>query len=255
MSPRHGRSFGGVFLLAKGYKMSKETFYFQHDYNAIADPNMMLLLSKCGLSGVGLYWILVEMLHQQPDSKISYDSYKGYIKLYTAYEHNGEQVLNKLEQELINCKLLVKDGDFILSERVLKNKKTREIISLKRSEAGKKSGESRRLITSVEQVFKPVLNKGQQGKERKGKEIYSSEFLKFYSSYPRKIAKEEAWKAWKKANGNMPPIDDLLLKINEQKKMENWTKDDGKYIPHPATWINQKRWEDEGVKLEAKASW
>ena len=53
----------------------------------------------------------------------------------------------------------------------------------------------------------------------------------------------------------MPPIDDLILKINEQKKMENWIKDDGKYIPHPATWINQKRWEDEGVKLEVKSSW
>ncbi len=100
----------------------------------------------------------------------------------------------------------------------------------------------------------PTTNHKQEYKNNNTKE-YTKEFLDFYSAYPKHIGKEPAWKAWKKANGNMPPIDDLILKINEQKKMENWIKDDGKYIPHPATWINQKRWEDEGVKLEVKSSW
>jgi hypothetical protein len=26
---------------------------------------------------------------------------------------------------------------------------------------------------------------------------------------------------------------------------EQWRRDDGRFIPHPATWLNQRRWEDE----------
>lgn len=85
--------------------------------------------------------------------------------------------------------------------------------------------------------------------------IYTSDFLSFYSAYPRHVGKEAAWKAWKKYNGNIPPLDVLINKINEFKKTEDWQKDKGKFIPHPATWLNGKRWEDEGVVLEAKSSW
>ena len=35
--------------------------------------------------------------------------------------------------------------------------------------------------------------------------------------------------------------------IEQSKKSEQWTKDNGKYIPMPSTWLNQRRWEDEGL--------
>lgn len=68
-------------------------------------------------------------------------------------------------------------------------------------------------------------------------------FEKFYSAYPRKVAKSEAKKSFKK----LKPTDELLTKmlsaIEIQKQSKQWqTKE---YIPHPATWLNQKRWEDE----------
>ena len=40
-------------------------------------------------------------------------------------------------------------------------------------------------------------------------------------------------------------IDVLLSAISNQKKSEQWRRDGGKYIPHPTTWLNGKRWEDE----------
>ena len=33
--------------------------------------------------------------------------------------------------------------------------------------------------------------------------------------------------------------------IEAQKKSPQWTKDGGQFIPHPATWLNGKRWEDQ----------
>ncbi len=160
--------------------MNKEAYYFPHDSNAIQDPKMMVLLSECGLSGVGIFWIIIEILHQQESGLITQEEFKKYLSFYYHFQTDGEHLLNKIEQVLIKSKLLlIKDG-YITSDRVLKNKKYREDISEKRSFAGKKSGESRSKGTSVGQV----LNKTQQGKERKVKEkkgnnIDKKQYLEF----------------------------------------------------------------------------
>jgi len=151
----------------------KETFYFPHDYNATQDPKMMQILSQCGLSGIAIYWIIIEILHQQPESTISRESYRGYIEMYGRKDGENEHLLNKIEQMLITVGLFVEQDEFVYSNRVLENKKQRQILSEKRSLAGKKSAEIRQKATSVEQV----LNKGQQGKERKGKEIVVTNYI------------------------------------------------------------------------------
>jgi len=38
------------------------------------------------------------------------------------------------------------------------------------------------------------------------------------------------------------------------KKSPEWTKDNGKYIPYPATWLNAKGWEDELDEPEQQGS-
>lgn len=42
----------------------KDTFYFQHDYNARNDPKIIKLMRVHGLAGVGAYWCIVEYLYQ-----------------------------------------------------------------------------------------------------------------------------------------------------------------------------------------------
>lgn len=44
--------------------MMKDTFYFQHDYNARNDPKIIKLMRVHGLAGVGAYWCIVEQLYQ-----------------------------------------------------------------------------------------------------------------------------------------------------------------------------------------------
>ena len=149
--------------------MAKDTFYFSHDYNSIQDPKMMDLLSSCGLTGIGMYWIIIEILHQQETGTITLDQFKKYIKFYTAFQTGGQHVLERLEQELIKSNLLVEKDGIVYSERVLSNKKIREEISQKRSLAGIKSAESKGFKTSVEQ--NPTSVEQNQTKERKGKEI------------------------------------------------------------------------------------
>lgn len=68
-------------------------------------------------------------------------------------------------------------------------------------------------------------------------------FEEFWKAYPKRVNRKEALYRWKKAK--LPPIEIILKKISEQKNTDEWQKDDGKYIPHPSTWINKERWLDE----------
>ena len=69
----------------------------------------------------------------------------------------------------------------------------------------------------------------------------------FWKAYPRKVAKQAALKAWNRAS-KKPIIEVILSALEIQKKSEQWTKDDGQFIPHPATWINAGRWDDEVIE-------
>ena len=69
-----------------------------------------------------------------------------------------------------------------------------------------------------------------------------AEFEKFWTAYPRKEGKQKARAAFEKV---AVPLETLLEAIERQKSSAQWTKDEGQFIPHPATWLNGKRWEDQ----------
>ena len=54
-----------------------------------------------------------------------------------------------------------------------------------------------------------------------------------------------AWEAWAKLNPGDELVTVILAAVARQKRTEQWTRDGGKFVPYPATWLNQKRWEDE----------
>ena len=66
-------------------------------------------------------------------------------------------------------------------------------------------------------------------------------FDKFWSIYPKKVGKEAARKAFSRVK---VPVDTLTAAILAQKRSMQWQRDGGQYIPNPATWLNQGRWED-----------
>src|SRR4051812_23001553 len=45
--------------------MSKESYYFSHDHNSRSDPKMVKVQMRMGLEGIGLYWCVIEMLHEE----------------------------------------------------------------------------------------------------------------------------------------------------------------------------------------------
>ena len=80
------------------------------------------------------------------------------------------------------------------------------------------------------------------------KDRVSDLFNSFYSSYPKKKAKSEAEKAWKKLKPDNFLLQVILKDIEKKKKSDQWQRGNGQYIPYPATYLNQRRWEDEETK-------
>ena len=74
---------------------------------------------------------------------------------------------------------------------------------------------------------------------------FPASFLQFWSSYPKKRSKAQALKAW----NNIPDPEALLPKMLETirgfEQSCEWKRDDGRFIPYPATWLNANGWEDD----------
>jgi uncharacterized protein YdaU (DUF1376 family) len=71
--------------------------------------------------------------------------------------------------------------------------------------------------------------------------ISIDQFEIFWKGYPKKTAKENAKKAWLK----IKPNDELIAKITKAVKEQKLSERESQFIPHAATWLNARRWEDE----------
>lgn len=232
--------------------MSKETFYFPHDYEPTSDPKIQALLGEFGGLGYGVYWRVVEMLHSDESHKLQLKEYV-FLALAKQMLANAEQIMAIISFAINQCELFISDGESLWSRRVNENFERRKEISEKRAISGRLGAQAKHGLANAKQN----LAKPGKEKKRKEKEIlsYTDTFLSFWSAYPRKESKQTAFEAWKKMNGTCPDIAIILKKIESMKKTDDWTRENGRFIPHPATWINQRRWEDEGVVLEKKSSW
>jgi hypothetical protein len=102
----------------------------------------------------------------------------------------------------------------------------------------------------------PDLEERKEGEEREERPVkkerslvvsWQESFRRFWARYPRKIGKGAAEKAWQKLNPSPELVETILAQVEAAQATEQWQKDGGAFIPLPATWLNQRRWEDEYV--------
>jgi hypothetical protein len=70
-------------------------------------------------------------------------------------------------------------------------------------------------------------------------------FDAFWESYPRKIGKGVARSVWKRLTPSPPRQALILAAVQKQRTCLQWLSDGGQFIPHPATWLRQGRWDDD----------
>lgn len=82
--------------------------------------------------------------------------------------------------------------------------------------------------------------------------IIKEKFEKFYSEYPRKVKKDLVRKWFDKNKPDDELFEIMMSSLYKFKKTYDWIKENGKYIPYPSSWLNEKRWEDEFEDLKEK---
>lgn len=79
-------------------------------------------------------------------------------------------------------------------------------------------------------------------------------FNRFWDAYPKRRARGDAEKAWAKIKPDEQLLTKILAGLEIAKTSEDWAKENAKYVPYPATWLNRRGWEDDlSVKTESNS--
>lgn len=154
----------------------KDAYFFSHDCNARNDPKILALRSVYGAEGYGVYFMLVEILREQPDYKLAVNKY-----IWSTLAMQMQVEASKLEQIINDCctefsengnTLLVNDGEYLYSASLLRRMGKVDDISNLRREAARKRWENKPCKTSGNSDgCSDDANAGQeQSKEKKSKE-------------------------------------------------------------------------------------
>lgn len=208
--------------------MSKEAFYFAHDYDPTGDPKISAMLAEYGGMGYGIFWRITEMLHNEELHKLPL---KKYIYLAIARQMQTDQ--SNVEAFITSCindfELFVSDNLWFWSNRVNKNIGKRAEISAKRSEAGKMSANRKRETkyqnsTSVEHVLTSVeqnATKEIKGNKIKGNKIKNDFNNNVIPLSRKKIINDAIDEFCNREQNSEPaeqPIDDLKEKSCAKKE-------------------------------------
>ena len=170
----------------------------------------------------------------------------GHLTIHQASLEIGETLLN----ELMDAEIIKEESDQIRITFLDSQMADLERLSQRRSEAGRRGGESKsqasakQIVASAKQneADKIRLDKirGEEIEDKKEKKNTCVAFGQFWELYPRKTSKQLASKAFAK-----------LSDENQQKAISNiarlYANTEVQFIPHAATYLNQARWEDQTI--------
>ncbi len=88
---------------------TKDAFYFPHDSNAKDDPKIVMMIEQLGLESYGIFWVLVEILRDQPEFKYP-------LALLPAMSRRYNTTTEKMRAVVMNYGLFqIHDDEFFFS--------------------------------------------------------------------------------------------------------------------------------------------
>jgi len=253
--------------------------YFSHDSDAFFDSRIVKMRTRLGVAGYGAYWMIVERLRTSEGYKHECD-----YEVFACLANADAELFRAVVEDHGLFEFVENDGKrYFYSESLMRRMMKMEDIIEKRREAGRKGAEARwqkddttndlldkddgnfmaSAITNAcdcygnEMAKNGKLNKTKLNKTKDkhimvesdatktSKVTQSDQFDQFWAIYPKKVGKKAALNIWTRLKPDKDLLEQILRAVEKQKKLDQWTKDGGQFIPNPATWLNQCRWEDE----------
>jgi hypothetical protein len=196
----------------------------ENDFTQI--PNALLRDDKVSLKAKGVYCLL----YSKPDDWV-------YIEEVLVRESwDGRDAFRSAVAELarqgwLSKRQVRKDGVFSHTEIWLHAVAGKPVNG--ESVAGSPvAGESDATNTEINKTDKPIppTPKGEP-----------DGFKEFWEAYPNKVKKPKAMAIWRRLKANHA---DVMAGLRRWKASEQWTKEKGKYVPHPTSWLNAEGWND-----------
>lgn len=162
----------------------KGSYYFPHDYNARGNEDIVRMIRCLGWESYGLYWAIVEKLHEAD----------GYLKLDTeSLSYDLKTKADLIEKIIKNFQLFSIKGEKFTSMRVKKNIANRKMKSEKSSLSARKRWGYKKQENDANAM--PSQCEGNAIKEIKGKEIKESKALEAPLDF-KHLTGEEFQKYW-----------------------------------------------------------
>lgn len=94
--------------------MANDIRYFTHDHNARHDPKIQALIKKYGMEGYGRFWVIVEMMRETREYKITRKPYV-YNALAEQMQCSADEVKKFIKDCIEEYELFTEEGDFFFS--------------------------------------------------------------------------------------------------------------------------------------------
>lgn len=93
----------------------------------------------------------------------------------------------------------------------------------------------------------------EEPKKKKGrnKHDYTPEFEAFWKAYPNGNSKQNAFAAWRRLDPSPELQEELIQNVVYRREKGDWKGRDVHLIPHAATYLNGRRWEDKDIHARA----
>lgn len=246
--------------------MAHSAFWFKHDTNAKDDYKIMLLMDQLGLEGYGIYWVLIEVLREQPDYRYPMDMLPILAKRYSSSTEKFKTVVMSY-----GLFIVFDDENFASPSLLRRMAEYDQVIEKKRlsgSVGGKKrainQANAKQMLSKCQASAKQVPSKceanGQANpsdrirldKNRIENTLMCDRAAEIYQQYPKRVGGKVAIDSIMKALGKVE-YEELLLKVKAFSS--SCAGKDKKYIPLPSTWFNQERWNDEVINENSDTDW
>lgn len=139
---------------------TKDTYWFRHDSNAKDDPKCVLLIDQLGLEGYGIYWVLVEILREQPE-------YTYPLALLPSLARRYNTTAEKMKAVVCGYGLFeIRDDKIFFSESLLRRMENYNLLREKRKVAGALGGRAKKENSNSQANAKQLLSSCQADAKR-----------------------------------------------------------------------------------------
>ena len=153
-------------------------------------------------------------------------------------EIRSEMIKFKINTQLEKSGIFTKEGE---NDKVSEENDKAENAEISAKTANKEN--------NSEQMRTIGNNQGGEGEgEGEGEKIYTSksaEFFLFWKEYPNKKNKQTAMARWDRMRVTAGLYKKIMEGLKRAQRSREWAEQDGRYIPHPASWLHAGGWENE----------